>query len=139
MNHPEKEKDLVMNIFRAIYGRRFKRKYGIFWLKKELYMVHGTLKSFFRNKPFLFVKIESWNFQQLFVLGFRETLQNFSLFRQTFRWQFSTGNKSCPNELKFVKFHEMKNQKDAKNFRFLSWQRKVCYSPKKSKCIMYHG
>ena len=29
------------------------------WLKKELSMVHGTLHIFFRNKTFLFVKIES--------------------------------------------------------------------------------
>ena len=64
-------------------------------------MVHGTLQFFFRNKTFLFVKIESWNFQQLFDLGFRETLQNFSSFRKTFRRHFSTGNKSCFNDLKF--------------------------------------
>ena len=62
-------------------------------LKKELSMVHGTLHIFFRNKTFLFVKIESWNFQQLFYLGFHETLQIFSSFRQTFRWHFCMGNK----------------------------------------------
>ena len=28
-------------------------------LNKELFMVHGTLNIFFRNKTFLFVKIES--------------------------------------------------------------------------------
>ena len=33
--------------------------YGIWWLKKELSMAHF---NFFRNKTFLFVKIESWNF-----------------------------------------------------------------------------
>ena len=37
---------------------------------------------FFRNKTFLFVKIESWNFQHLIDLGFRETSQNFSSFGQ---------------------------------------------------------
>ena len=77
----------------AIYTRRVARQYAICWLKKELSMVHGTLHIFFRNKTFLFVKIESWNFQQLFDLGFRETLQNFSSFRQTFRWHFCMGNK----------------------------------------------
>ena len=53
------------------------------------------------------MKIESWNFLHLFDLGFRKTLQNFSSFRQTFRRHFSTGNKSCQNELKFWcwKFH----------------------------------
>ena len=82
------------------YTRRVKIYYGIWWLKKELFMVHGTLQTFYRNKTFLFVKIESWNFQQLFDLGFCKTLQNFSSLRQTFRQHFSTGNKSCPNELK---------------------------------------
>ena len=37
---------------------------------------------FFRNKTFLFVKIENWNFQHLFDLEFRETSQNFSSFEQ---------------------------------------------------------
>jgi hypothetical protein len=55
--------------------------------------IHDTWYTlyFFRNKTFLFVKRESWNFQQLFDLGFRETLQNFSSFRQTFRWHFCGG------------------------------------------------
>ena len=53
----------------------------ICWMKKELSWRLGTLHIFFRNTTFLFAKIESWNFQQLFDLGFRETLQNFSLFR----------------------------------------------------------
>ena len=44
---------------RAIYTRRVEIYYGIWWLKKELSMVHGTLQIFFRNKTFLFVKIES--------------------------------------------------------------------------------
>ena len=60
---------------------------------------------FFRNNIFLFVKIESWNFRHLFKLGFHETLQNFSSFRQTFRRDFSTVNKSCPNELKISDFY----------------------------------
>ena len=40
---------------------------------------------FFRNKTFLFFKIESWNFHHLFEKEFRETSQNFnslSSFRQ---------------------------------------------------------
>ena len=40
---------------------------------------------FFRNKTFLFFKLESWNFQQLFKNEFRETSQSFnslSSFRQ---------------------------------------------------------
>ena len=82
---------------RAIYTRRVRRQYGICWLNKKLSLVHDTLHIFFRNKSFLFVKIESWNFQHLFDLGFHETLQNFSSFRQ----HFFMGNKNSPNKLKF--------------------------------------
>ena len=42
-------------------------------------------KYFFMNKIFLFFKMESWNFQYLFEIEYRETSQNFksfSLFRQ---------------------------------------------------------
>ena len=35
---------------------------------------------FFRNKTFLFFKVESWNFQHLFEKEFRETSQNFNSF-----------------------------------------------------------
>ena len=70
---------------------QYLRKYGI----------HGTLHIFFRNKTFLFAKIESWNFQQLFDLIFPEIFQNISSFTLTFRQHFSTGNKS------FVRFHEI--------------------------------
>jgi len=62
----------------------------------------------FRNKTFLFVKVESWNFQHIFDLGFREPLQN------------SMGSKSCPNELKICEVSEIQYQRDAENFRFLS-------------------
>ena len=83
----------VVATARAIYTRRVARQYGICWLKEELSMVHGTLHTYFRNKTFLFVKIESWNFQQLFDLGFHETLQNFNSFKQTFRRHFCMANK----------------------------------------------
>ena len=36
---------------------------------------------FFRNKAFLFVKMERFTFQHLFDLELRETLQNFRSFR----------------------------------------------------------
>ena len=90
--------DMVHLRPKAIYA---KRQYGICWLKKELSMVHGTLHICFRIKTFFCVKIENWNFQQLFDLGFRETFQNFSSFRQTFLQHFSMGIKSWLNELKF--------------------------------------
>ena len=58
-------------------------------------------KYFFRNKTFLFFKIESWNFQVQFEIKFRETSQNFnsfSLFRQLLFSSFFIG---CLIELKF--------------------------------------
>ena len=39
-------------------------------------------KFFFRTKTFLFFKIESWNFQHLSEIKFRETSQNFNSFRK---------------------------------------------------------
>ena len=83
----------------------------------EISMVHGILHIFFRNNTFLLVKIGSWNFQHLFDLGFRETLQNFSLFRQTFRQHFSTRNKSCPNELKSYGVSRKKKSKRCWKFQ----------------------
>ena len=46
---------------------------------------YGLKNTFFRNKTFLFFKIESWNFQHLFEKEFCETSQDFnslSSFRQ---------------------------------------------------------
>ena len=37
--------------------------------------LHGTLHIFFRKKPFLFVKIKSWNFQHLFNYYFVKPLK----------------------------------------------------------------
>ena len=36
------------------------------------------MEHFFMNKTFLLIKIENWNFQQLFDLEFHDTLQNFN-------------------------------------------------------------
>ena len=60
----------------------------MFWSKPSLKI--GTAKRhllelcwpklyFFRNKTFLFFKIESWNFKHLFEKEFLETSQNFNL------------------------------------------------------------
>ena len=66
----------------SLWWGKLGHQVAIFWLKKELSIIHGTLNIFFRNKTFLFVKIEIWNFQHLFDLLFRETCHNFSLFGQ---------------------------------------------------------
>ena len=65
-------------------------KGAICWMKKELSWRLGTLHIFLGTK--LFFMIENWKFQHLFDFGFRETLQNFSSFRQIFRRHFSMGS-----------------------------------------------
>ena len=53
-------------------------------LLAEKRVIHGTWYTyyFFKNKTFLFVKIEIWNFHHLFDLLFHETSQNSSSFGQ---------------------------------------------------------
>ena len=51
------------------------------WVSKQSFFVlilTTAWNFFFRNKTFLFFKIESWNFQVQFVIEFLETLQNFN-------------------------------------------------------------
>ena len=65
---------------------------------------------FFRNKTVLFFKIESWNFQHLFDLGFHETSQNsssFSSYRQLLFWFYLWVFWMSWN---FVRFYEIVNQ-----------------------------
>ena len=112
----------------AIYSRRVGRQYGICWPKKGT--IYGTWYTsfFFRNKTFLFVKIEAEIFSICLILNFMKTrkisahsdihsddilLWGIQVFRMS--W-------------KFVRFHEITNQRDAENFRFLSWQTKKFYS-----------
>jgi hypothetical protein len=107
-----------LNLFRPepyILGELRQNMASFGWRKNyPWYMVH------FRNKTFLFVNIESWIFQQLFEIRFNETLQNFSSFRQTFRWHFSMGKKSCLNELKFC---EVSRNNESKIFWIFPRQR----------------
>ena len=65
-------------------------------------------KYFLRIKTFLFFKIESWNFQHLFQIQFRETSQNFnffSLFGQLLFFYRLSWN--------FERFHEILFQTDS--------------------------
>jgi hypothetical protein len=95
------------------------------WRKKK---EERYTSIFYRNKTFLFVEIESWNFQQLFNFEFRETLQNFSSFRQHLDDIYLWVIRGVRISWNFVKFHEMINQRDAENFSFLSLQTKKFYS-----------
>ena len=76
---------------------------AIFWM----YLGNTAKKCFFRNKTFLFFKIERWNFQNLSEIEFRETSKNcnsFSLFRQLLIFIFSS---DCLLELKFCEFYKL--------------------------------
>ena len=85
----------------SLWWRKLGRQDAICWLKKELSMVHLIFS--FRNKTYLFVKIEIWNFQHFLDLFFRETSQNFSLI-----WQLLLHIEKCClnvflNKLRFFK------------------------------------
>ena len=58
----------------------------------------------FRNKTFLFFKIESWNFQVQFESEFRETSQNFNSIRQPIK---KDKNNICLNRLNELKICEV--------------------------------
>ena len=47
-----------------------------------LFRDYGLNHIFFRNKTFLFYKIENWNFQHLFEKEFRENSHNFKSLSQ---------------------------------------------------------
>ena len=53
---------------------------AIFWDYLGMFRDYGQNNIYFRNKTFLFLKIERWNFQHLFENEFRETWQSFSSF-----------------------------------------------------------
>ena len=74
--------------------------------KKKLFCFeidNGLKNIFFRNKTFLFFKIESSNFQVHFVIEFRETLQNFNTIRQLIK---KDENNNCLKKLNELKFCE---------------------------------
>ena len=58
---------------------------------------------FFRNKTFLFFKIEGWNFQVQFEIKFRESFQNFNSIRQPIK---KDENNNCLKKLNELKFCE---------------------------------
>ena len=46
---------------------------AIFWIYLGMLRDYGLKNIFFRNKSFLFFKIDDWHFQNLFEIKFRET------------------------------------------------------------------
>ena len=80
-------------------------------------MVHTTLNIFLRNKTFLFLNIESWNFQHLFDLGFHKTLQISSHSYEHLDNILLWGIQVVRMSWNFVGFHEKKKSKRCLKFQ----------------------
>ena len=83
-----------------------------------LFRDYGLNHIFFRNKTFLFFKIESWNFQHLFE-------KEFQLNQTTDK---KNGNKNCLNdlnELKFCEFSRIFFSNRCWKFRISIWKNKT--------------
>ena len=98
----EKQKSIIPknNFFREVHPKPSRKiesvnKAFLFWYWKLL------KKYFFRNKTFLFFKIESWNFQNQFEKEFRETSQSFNSIRQPIE---KNENNNCLNKLNELKW-----------------------------------
>ena len=89
---------------------------AICWNSLGLFRDYGLNYIFFRNKTFLFFKIESWNLKtfQLIQLGQTIFISIFSI--------------RCLIELKFCEVSRNSFQTDSKSFSFLSWKTKKFYS-----------
>ena len=72
---------------------------------------------FFRNKTFLFVKIEIWNFQHLFDLIFSWNLTKFQCIQTTFAPHRKCHLNVCLNELKFCKVLQNPNSNRSWTFQ----------------------
>ena len=101
---------------------------AICWNSLGLYRDYSLNNIFSRNKTFLFFKIESWNFQDLFEKEFRETSQNFISFSSFRQFLFPFFLSVVWLSWNFVRFHKILIQTDAKSFSFQSWKTKKFYS-----------
>ena len=69
----EKSAVLQLNeLFWAKPSLKIRTASAIFWIYLSIFKNYGLNYFFFRNKTFLFFKIENWNFQNLFEIEFRE-------------------------------------------------------------------
>ena len=101
---------------------------AICWNSLGLFRDYGLSHVFFRNKTFLFFKIESWNFHVQFKIKIRATSQNFnsfSLFRQLL---FSCFLSVVWLSWNFARFREIQFQIETESFSLLSWKTKKFYS-----------
>ena len=98
---------------------------SICWSYLGLYRDYSLDHIFFRNKTFLFFKIESWNLQHLF----EKKMWNLTKFQHNQTTDRKIENKNCLNELNELKFCEVsRNFFWNKCFSFLSWKTKKFYS-----------
>ena len=100
---------------------------SIFWISLGIFRDYGLKICFAGINLFCFFKIESWNFQHLFEIEFRETSQNFNSYG-SFRQLLFSFFIGCLIELKFCKVSRFFFQSDAKSFSFLSWKTEKFYS-----------
>ena len=92
---------------------KIKTASAIFWNNLGILRDYGLKNIFFRNKSFLFLKLEGWNFQHLFERKFCETSQNFnsfSAFRQLLFSFLLSAVWLCSNFLRF-QLSILKNKK----------------------------
>ena len=66
--------------FRTKPSLKIRTASAIFWIYHGIFRDYSLKDILFRNKTFLFFKIEGWNFQHVFEMVIRETSQNFNSF-----------------------------------------------------------
>ena len=99
--------------------------------KTFLFWYWQRLNFFFSGVFFLFFKIESWNFQNLFEKEFRETSQNFNSIRQPIEKMKITIVWISWMSWNFVRFHEIQFQTDVESLSFYLEKQK-CFIPNKN-------
>ena len=67
-------------LFLARPSLKIRTASAIFLINLGIFRDYGLKTTFFRNKTFLFFKIESWKIQHLFENEFHETSQSFNTF-----------------------------------------------------------
>ena len=100
---------------------------AIFWIYLGLLRDYGLKFFLLGIKLFLFFKIESWNFQYLFEIEFREVSQNFKSFSSFKQLFYSIFLSVVWMSWNFVRFHEILFQSDAESFSFQSWKTKKIF------------
>ena len=104
---------------------------AIFWIW------YGLKNYFFRNKTFLFFKIECWNFQVQFEIEFHETSHNFNSISLAYsdNCYFYLFLSVVWLSWNLARVHITQFQTEPESFSFLSWKTKKFYSYLKKKFL----